>query len=136
MYAAFHPRVAVAEVFQKKRRIDVSTAEPMLVGFRLVRAVRLLDLSGLWPTRAGASAAINSGPRPRAQRWARAIYEAFPKLEGVLYASSMAGNAPCVALFERAAAAIPSMTAFHRPLADPLLRGFLRQAAVSLGYGL
>jgi RES domain len=136
MYLASHPRTCLAEVFQTKRRIDVTTAEPMLVGFRLARPVQLLDLTGLWPTRAGASAAINSGPRPRAQRWARAIYEAFAGLDGLFYASSMAANAACLALFERAIDAIPAEPELHRPLADPLLRSFLRRAAIAFGYRL
>src|SRR5919204_4507414 len=61
MYLARHPRTCLAEVFQVKRRVDVLTGQPMLVGWRLGRDVRLLDLTGLWPTRAGASMAINSG---------------------------------------------------------------------------
>jgi RES domain len=136
MYLASHPRACLAEVFQTKRRIDVVTAEPMLVGFRLDRAVGVLDLTGLWPTRAGASAAINSGLRPRAQRWARAIYDALPGLDGLLYGSSMAANAPCLALFDGAAGAIPTEPELHRPLADPLLRAFLRHTAIVLGYRL
>lgn len=136
MYLARHPRTCLAEVFQARRRIDVATREPMLVGFRLVRDVRVLDLAGLWPTRAGASMALTSGPRPRAQRWARAIYEAFPAIDGVLYGSSMAGNTECLACFERAVNAISAHPEVHRPLADPVLRDLLRRAAIALGYGL
>jgi len=136
MYLARHPRTCLAEVFQAKRRVDILTSEPMLVGFRLVRAVHVLNLTGLWPTRAGASMAISSGPRPRAQRWARAIHAAFPAIDGLLYGSSMAGNAPCLTLFERAADALPARPEVHRPLADPLLRAFLGRTAVTLGYGL
>jgi hypothetical protein len=126
----------MAEVFQSKRRIDVYTRTPLLVGFELVRAVRLLDLTGLWPTRAGASLAINSGPRPRAQAWARQIYEAYPPLDGVYYGSSMDGNSPCAALFERAVDAIPPLPRLHRPLADPLLRPLIQRAALQLNYDM
>jgi hypothetical protein len=136
MYLARHPRTCLAEVFQAKRRIDVETAQPMLVGFRLTRDLRMLDLTGLWPTRAGASLALSSGPRPRAQQWAQAIYQAFPDLDGLLYGSSMAGNAECLACFERAADAVPPHPDVHHPLADPLLRDFLRRAAIALGYGM
>jgi hypothetical protein len=136
MYLARLPRTCLAEVFQAKRRIDVATAQPMLVGFRLTRDLRTLDLTGLWPTRAGASMALSSGPRPRAQQWARAIYEAFPGLDGLLYGSSMAGNAECLACFEQAADAVPPHPDVHRPLADPLLRDLLRRAAIVLGYGM
>ena len=135
MYLAYHPRTCLAEVFQSKRRIDVYTAEPMLVGFRLASPLRLLDLTGLWATRAGASMAINSGPRPRAQRWARAIYEAFPDLAGLFYSSSMAANAPCLALFERAAGALQTEPELHRPWPTRSC-AFLRRMATALGYGL
>ena len=136
MYLARHPRTCLAEVFQAKRRIDVATGQPVLVGFRTARALRMLDLTGRWPTQAGASTALNSGPRPRAQRWARAIYLAFPAIDGLLYGASMAGNAPCLACFERAADAIPASLEIHRALVDPLLRDLLRRAALTLGYSL
>ena len=136
IYLARHPGTCLAEVFQAKRRIDVDTGQPMLVGFRAARGLRLLDLTGLWPTRAGASMALNSGPRPRARRWARAIYEAFTSVDGLLYGSSMAGNAECLACFERAADAMPAQPEVHRSLSDPLLRDFLRRVAIALGYGL
>jgi hypothetical protein len=136
VYVARHPRTCLAEVFQAKRRIDLIARRPMLVGFRLARDVHLLDLTGLWPTRAGASMAINSGPRPRAQRWAQATYAAFPDLDGVFYSSSMAGGADSVALFERATDALPSRPESHQALDDPLLRDFLRRVADALGYGI
>jgi hypothetical protein len=134
LYLARHPRTCLAEVFQTTRWIDVDTGWPMLAGFRLARGVRLLNLTGLWPTRAGASMALNSGPRPRAQRWAQAIYEAFPVIDGVLYGSSMTGNAPCIALFERAVDALPTNPELHRPLSDPTLESLLVRSAASLGY--
>jgi hypothetical protein len=134
VYLARHPRTCLAEAFQTTRRIDVFTGQPTLVGFRVVRNLLLLDLTGLWPTRAGASMAISSGPRPRAQRWAQAVYEAFPDMDGVLYGSSMAGNAPCLALFERAADALPRNPDLHRPLSDPTLEPLLLRAAGALGY--
>jgi len=31
--------------------------------------------------------AIGTGPRPRAQRWSRAIYDAYPDLDGLYYLS-------------------------------------------------
>ena len=136
LYLARHPRTCLAEVFQAARFIDVATGQPIFVGCRLARDLTLLDLTGLWPTRAGASMALSSGPRPRAQRWARAIYEAFPTLDGLLDGSSMAGNAECLALFERCAEALPARPELHRPLADPTLRQLLRRAGIALGYGL
>jgi hypothetical protein len=134
LYAATHPRAALAEVFQAGRLIDVHTDEPWLVGFRLAALVQLLDLLSLWPTRAGASTAISSGPRPTARRWARVSYARYPEAQGLWYGSSMAANAPCVVLFERAIAAIPAAPAFHHALADATLEAFLVRTAAELGY--
>jgi RES domain len=136
LYVAWHPRTCLAEVFQAKRRIDLASRSPLLVGFELARSLRLLDLTALWPTRAAASMAISSGPRIRAQAWARRIYEAYPWLDGVYYGSSMDGNAPCAALSERAMEALPPLPRLHRALSDPLLRSMLQRAALQLNYDL
>jgi hypothetical protein len=48
----------------------------------------------------------------------------------------MAGNAPALALFERAELTLPAQPFFHRPLDDPALRNPLRRAARRLGYRL
>ena len=136
LYAATHPRAAVAEVFQAGRLIDVHTHEPWLVGFQLDRPVQLLDLLGLWHTRAGASAAINTGPRPMARRLARVIYDTYSEAHGLWYGSSMAASSPCLALFERAADSLPAAPAFHHALADATLEAFLVRSAAELGYRL
>jgi hypothetical protein len=136
LYAAAHGPTALAEAFQDTRVIDRAARDPWLVGFRLAHPVTLLDLTGTWPTRAGASMAIATGPRPRARRWARAIYEAYPDLGGLYYPSSMHGNRPAVALTERTRPAIPPRPEFHRPLADPALLRMLEKVARDLGYGL
>lgn len=126
----------LAEVFQDTRTIDRTRHAPWLVVFALARSISLLDLMGLWPTRAGASSAICSGPRPRAQRWARTIHTAYPKVEGLLYGSSMNANAPAVALFERAQPALAAVPALDLPLADPSLHKALSNAAAMLNYAL
>lgn len=136
LYVADSLLTCLAEVFQAKRRIDVVTAQPMLATFALPRDVALLDMVGLWPTRAGASTAIHSGPRPRAQAWARAIYDAFPQIEGVLYCSSMNANQPAIALFERALSALPRLPRSNDALSSPLLRALLLRYATRLGYRL
>ena len=136
LYGAENAHTALAEVFQDQRLIDRRRGDPWLVGFQLTRDVTLLDLTGAWPTRAGASMNINSGPRPRAQRWSQRIHEAYPRVEGILYSSSMNANAPAVALYERARTALPSAPTFHRPLADPGLLVVLQNAALRFGYRL
>lgn len=79
---------------------------------------------------------INSGPRPRARRWSRAIYAAYPEVAGLYYASSMHANEPVVAFYERAELAFSPSPTFHAPLAHPALLEVLRNAAADLGYDL
>ena len=139
MYAACGPEAVptcLAEVFQRRRLIDARDGHPALVGFALAASLDLLDLTGRQPTRLGASTAMHSGPRPRARRWARAFYDAYPSIHGILYCSSMYGNAPAVALFERAAFAVPAEPDLHRGLSDPSLASALVIAADECGHEL
>ena len=136
LYGGLDPdgiRTCVAEVFQQTRAVDRKRNEPWLVGFVSTREVTVLDLTRLWPTRAGASQAISTGPHRRAREWSRRIYETYPTVEGLLYDSSMsAGHA--VALFERAASLVPSAPQFHRALVDPVLTAPLLQICGEIGY--
>lgn len=116
--------------------INTHRDEPWLACFSLASDVPLLDLSGKWPTRAGASMAINSGPRPRTRRWSRAIYEAYTNVHGLLYSSSMNAGMPAVALYERAEDALNARPVFNEPLSHPALLAALRRAAASIGYEL
>lgn len=139
LYAATGAEAAttcLAEVFQERRSANLRRDEPWLACFVLAGDVTLLDLTGRWPTRAGASTAINSGPRPRTRRWSRAIYEAYPVIQGLLYASSMNAGKPAVALYERGEDALPAHTTFNEPLSHPVLLPALRRVAVDLGYSL
>jgi hypothetical protein len=135
-YAADDPTTCLAETFQVTRVIDRNAGDPWLVGFETAIDLTLLDLTGAWPTRAGASMAINSGPRPRARRWSQAIYGAYATVVGLWYASSMHANQPSVALYERAARAVPGAPSFHRALSDPAILRRVDAAAVRLGYRL
>lgn len=128
--------VCLAEVFQKKRFINRENGAPWLVVFATTRTLRLLDLCGLWLTRAGASTALASGPRPRARAWSRAIYAAYEEIDGLWYPSSMTGHAPALALYERAQDAVPETPLFNRALADPALDSLVQNAARSLNYRL
>jgi RES domain len=134
LYAAERGRACLAEVFQDTRTIDRMRRRPWIVAFQLTRDVNLLDLTGLWPTRTGASQAISTGPRRRAQRWSRRIYEAFPDVEGLCYPSSMCGGELAYALYERAENTIAPTPSFHRALADPALLTPLEEAARRIGY--
>jgi len=136
LYTAALVPTCIAEFFQETRTIDRARREPWLVGFRLVRPVTLLSLRGNWPTRAGASMAINSGLKARARRWSRAIHSAFPHVEGLLYCSSMDANEPAIAMYERAESALAHAPDLNKPLSDPDLRPVLEQAALQFGYFL
>jgi hypothetical protein len=126
----------VAEFFQDTRTIDPARGEPWLAGFPVVRPVRLLDVTGTWITRAGGNQAICSGERAMARLWSRAIYAGYPDVGGLYYTPSTYGPARAVALYERAERALPRRPGFHRTLADPGLREFLRRAAAELEYEL
>lgn len=137
-YTALSGITCLAEVFQQTRVIDTARAAPSLAGFAVQKDLSLLDLSGSFATRIGASMAINTGPRARARRWAQRLYQAYPDSVGFLYASSMNGNEPAIALNERALERhfLPERPVFHRPLSDPSLWQILQGAAAELGYDL
>jgi hypothetical protein len=134
LYAASRIKTCVAEVFQEKRTVNTREREPWLVGFSLLEGLSLLNLTGDWPTRAGTSMNINSGPRPKSRRWSRAIHAAYPEVVGLLYASYMHANQPAVAFYERAAEAITPNPEIHIPLSHPGLAGGLEEMAKELGY--
>jgi hypothetical protein len=137
-YAAGDAKTCLAETFQSTRRIDRAFQAPWLVVFETVSALQVLDLTGDFATRMGASMAIHSGSRSRARGWARDLYEAFGEIQGIQYSSSMSGGAAAFALNERAQKA-PLFAAhplFHRALADDVMLDPLKHAAHSLGYAL
>jgi hypothetical protein len=114
--------------------IDRRRRDPWLVGFRLAREVKLLDLSGAWPTRAGASQAISSGPRDVAHAWGQAIYDAYLDLDGLWFRSSMDGGRPAVSLNERVEDALLAQPDVHLPLSHPGLELPLARMGRTLGY--
>jgi len=139
LYGAMGPSgglTAIAEVFQETRVVEREAKGPCLVAFDTAEDLHLLDLMGTWPTRAGSSMAMASGLKARARRWSQAIYAAFPAIDGLIYGSSMNGNQPCVALYERAERAMPTYPTLHRMLTDPTLLMTLKQACARLRYVL
>ena len=113
LYAADHHATCAAEVFQDQRLIDTHTNEPWLVRFAFHGDLRLLDLTGAWPTRAKGSMAINSGDRETAQSWSRAIYDAFGNTHGLRYASATHSNRVAYAFYDRARPFLESEPRFH-----------------------
>ena len=136
LYASDSGPTCLAEVFQDTRVIDRFADTPELVAFRITRDLQLLDLTGAWLTRAGASMAINSGSRALARRWSRAIYSAYPQVDGLRYASAMNANQPAFALYERARSLLPAAPATALRLTTPGLAAVLAAAATRFGYAL
>ena len=138
LYAGSDAVTALAEAFGANRTVDVHSGDPWLVKFTLdLRAVDLLDLTGTWPTRAGASQEIWTSPdRRRTQRWARAIAARFSELGGVRYGSSMHGaGAYNVALWTVAEPAVANAgVRFAEPLAHPAMAAMMRTACTRIGY--
>jgi len=138
LYCARDAQTCFAEVFQEVRLIHRTRRAPWLAVFGLARDVALIDLTGAFATRIGASMAIATGPRSRARLWARALYEAYPQAHGILYGSSMNGNARAVALTDRAEVVrcLPAHPEFNRALADDTLVDVQKHVARALGYAL
>jgi len=132
-YAGSSIGVCVAEVFQDRRRVHFD-GEPRLAALTLARPVEVLDLRGLWPTRAGASQAVSSGSRSRSRRWARAIANTF-HVEGLIYRSSMHSGDDAVVLWD-CPDALTESAAFDEPLRDARFAAPLRRLATTLGYSV
>jgi hypothetical protein len=137
LYFALSARTSIAEVYQQTSIVDRSTRRPHLVVFQPRRTLRLLDLAGLWPTRAGASQEISAGHKDVTQAWARAIHAAFPDLDGLWYRSSMDSGDPAVCLWEPPAVdALPASPDVLLPLDHPGLDLPLSRICEALNYTL
>ncbi|MFL6124599.1 RES family NAD+ phosphorylase [Actinophytocola sp.] len=137
LYFGLSVRTSIAEVFQASSVVDRTTRRPHLAVFAPTRSLCLLDLTGLWPTRVGASQEISTGPKDITQAWARAIREAFPDLDGLWYRSSMDAGDPAVCLWHPPAGnALPLTPEVLLPLDYPGLDLPLARVCDSLNYVL
>ena len=136
MHLAFSPVTCLAEVFQKTRTIHRTHRKPALVGFAMTSSLKLLDLTGAFPTRIGASMGLMTGARSVGRNWARGLYAAYPEAQGLAYPSSMHANAVAIMLNDRTdlAQALPRSPGFHKALDDPSMITMLKNAARELGY--
>lgn len=137
LYGAMGPEAVptcLAEVFQVSRTINRQDGAPVVCAFTLREPVLLLDLTGPFATQIGASMPVNSGPRPRARRWAQKLYDAYPDAHGILYPSSMYGNNPAVELFERSQPSLPKHPDLHRQMDDPALESVILKTAGAIRY--
>lgn len=137
LYFGLSARTSVAEVFQQTSVVDRRSRYPHLVVFRPTRPLRLLDLAGLWPTRAGASQEISAGPKIVTQAWARAIRAAHPDLDGLWYRSSMDSGNPAICLWDPpSASVVPAAPDVLLPLDHPGLDLPLARICEELNYTL
>ena len=136
LYMAGDVATAIAETFQDTRTIDRVHQDPWLCAFRLEHDLPKLDLTGTWPTKAGASQAIATGRRDVARAWSRAIYAAFADVQCLIYASSMSGGSTNVAIYERGEWTLPDRPALNIPLSHPGLSSDLERIAETYGYDL
>jgi hypothetical protein len=128
---------ALGEVFQERRIIDLRHEKPVASIFRIERDLALLDLTAHWATRAGASAAISSGPRAIARSWSRDFYAAYPAIDGLRYRASMSGGSDiALALYERCKNAMPDRTITTKRLDHPEIFDNVAEAARRLGYDI
>ncbi len=126
--------VAVLETFADTGVVPVTAPAHWLAIWRPVRALRLLDLSGsAWIARAGGNAALTSGARAVARRWATAIWEQYD-VDGLAWGSAVLPPGRAVVLFERAASVLPAHPRINVPLSHPGLLPAL--ARISRDYGL
>lgn len=134
-YVAMDIPTALAEVFQDRRVVNTTRHAPYVTGWQPTRPLHLLDLTGTWPVRAGASHAITTGRHDLCREWARAIYLRWPATDGLYACSAMTGR-PSVVLWTHAVDTFPAAPSFSRPLSHPVIRPLLRAGAREIGFRL
>ncbi len=124
---------AVAEVFQDTRTVPLTSRQHWMVITAPARPLQLLNLDSPWITQADGNAAIRSGPRDQARKWARAIHSNYPDIEGLTWSSSVYPPGTALVLWERRDDPAPfTVPDLNRPLRD--LTHVLVPAADELGY--
>lgn len=129
--------VAVLERFQGSGVIDRSTDSPRYVIWKPTRPLQLLQLTDSnWLARVGGNAALVSGARGVARTYSRAIYRAYPDVDGLIWSSSVLPPGRSMVLYERAHDALPAAPASDRPLLEPFLQPALGRIAGAYGLTL
>jgi hypothetical protein len=132
VYLASDVPTALAEVYQETRVVQRGFRGAQLTAWFPARTLRVLDLTDVWPTRAGTSHSLNSGRKDYTRSWARAVTTAWPDLDGMVY-TGMTGRR-CWVLYSPASDAFPSAPEFSHPLAAAALGPALAAAARQIGY--
>ncbi|OMH29316.1 hypothetical protein BKD30_01105 [Tersicoccus phoenicis] len=131
MYAAGDITTAVAEVFQRTRRVDWTTGTPHLTIWRPA-FLSLLDLTDDWLIRNGASFSLAHGRKDVCRNWARSIHQQIDA-EG-LYLNSTMTNRPTVVVWRHRQDAFPTYPDLSLPLTHPTVAATIENAAKSVGY--
>ena len=127
--------VAVLEMFGETGTITASQHTRRLVTWTPTRDLHLLDLSTTtWLARARGNTALMSGPRGVARDWARAVWNAYPTVDGMAWSSSTLPAGTSIVLFERAATALPAHPTINVSLGDQRMTPAL--ARIASDYGL
>ena len=123
----------VAEAFQQTRVIPLRSLQRWMVATAPARPLQILGLDSSWITQACGNAAIRSGPRFQARKWARAIHRHYPEIDGLAWSSSVYPPGTAVVLWERRDTLAPfTPPLLNRPLAH--LTHYLVAAAEELGF--
>lgn len=137
MYAACDPVTAFAEVFYRTRVIDRVDEVPVLVGWRPVRPLTLLDLTGTWPIANLAAASLQMIDDKNLTRlWARKIFSQLGSDFDGLYHHSAVDSKPLVTLFDRARRkpSFPDWPEFSAALTDDSAAALVEDARATLNY--
>ena len=138
MYAATDAVTAFAEVYQRPRSITRAAGGATLASWHPTRPLLLLDLTGTFMVRNGASASVSTGPKRFTQAWAaRFDQQLGGEIDGLWHPSAMTAH-PLVTLFERSVSvnSFPNRSEFHRALTDPLMNRLLARVATELSFQL
>lgn len=129
-YAAELPGCALAEVFGDGGMIHTKRDEPRLAQFATSVDLVLCDLTQTWIHRVrGDYDDILSADRQSSRAWAAAIYEEYPHVHGLYYRSTWNHEWKNVALFERAAGALPLRPVSDAALADEAVEAIVKATA-------
>ncbi len=132
LYAAGDVTTSLAEVFQDRRAVTLSDHRA-LAGWRPTRPLRLLDLTGTWAVRNGASASLHAADKSTCRAWARQIRQTWPDLDGLHVPSTMTLR-PMLVVYAPAADSFPAWPAVARSLTHPDLAAMITDAADELGW--
>lgn len=133
-YCATDPTTAFAEVFQS-RRVIRATSYQALSAWSPRRDLRLLDLTGVWAARNGASASLHAAPRSTCRSWAQAIHDQLSEMRvDGLYVPSTMTLSPMTVLFSAANTSFPAAPHMSTLLSDVPGRILARKAARTLGW--